>query len=193
MKNTKTDFIEKDALPNLCSQCQTDKPFLKVLRIQFGADCKVCLRPYTVFRWQNGPSYSTTKICKVCSKMKHLCQSCLLDIDLHISAKERDKTIGVSSDVPKQKANRDYFIENTARNMKNSTLLEQNIKLAYSELKNLQKDNEESPIVQKQVCSFFAKGECKRGIYCPFLHELSSKKPTSLKKFQDFYFGDDLL
>lgn len=184
--------LDKDPLPTLCETCLTRNPFVKMLRVQFGADCKVCLKPYTVFRWQNdGSQFNATKICTQCSKLKHLCQSCLLDLDLEISPKTRDSALNIKNTVPKQAGNRDYFIENTSKSVKNSILLEQSIKDKYEDLKQL-KANEPDPTMKpKQVCSFFAKGECKRGEYCPFSHELSSSRPLSLKHIQNFYFGEE--
>jgi hypothetical protein len=41
------------------------------------------------------------------------------------------------------------------------------------------------------VCSFYAKGSCRRGEYCPYRHELSAEKPATLKSYRDRYFGQE--
>lgn len=49
---------------------------------EFGHECKVCERPFSVFRWNpgEGARYKKTEICTTCSKIKGVCQTCLLDL-----------------------------------------------------------------------------------------------------------------
>jgi len=49
---------------------------------EFGHECKICNRPFTVFRWNpgNGGRFKKTEICTTCSKIKGVCQTCLLDL-----------------------------------------------------------------------------------------------------------------
>jgi pre-mRNA-splicing factor RBM22/SLT11 len=44
---------------------------------------------------------------------------------------------------------------------------------------------------QQKVCSFFVKGECKRGSECPYRHELPSDRNMDLanQNMQDRYHG----
>lgn len=39
------------------------------------------------------------------------------------------------------------------------------------------------------VCSFFAKGECKRGDECPYRHEMPPQNELSHQNIQDRYHG----
>jgi len=39
------------------------------------------------------------------------------------------------------------------------------------------------------VCSFFAKGECKRGNECPYRHELPADNELAHQNMQDRYHG----
>jgi pre-mRNA-splicing factor RBM22/SLT11 len=42
------------------------------------------------------------------------------------------------------------------------------------------------------ICSFFVKGECKRGAECPYRHELPDDDPElSKQNFKDRYYGKD--
>lgn len=40
-----------------------------------------------------------------------------------------------------------------------------------------------------QICSFFARGECKRGAECPYRHEMPTSGPLSEQNIKDRYYG----
>ena len=56
------------------------------MKEKYGAECKICLRPFTVFRWCPGAGmrYKKTEICQTCCKLKNVCQTCLLDLEYGI-------------------------------------------------------------------------------------------------------------
>lgn len=43
---------------------------------------QICNRPFTTFRWNpgNGSRFKKTEVCTACSKIKGICQTCLLDL-----------------------------------------------------------------------------------------------------------------
>jgi hypothetical protein len=43
---------------------------------------QICVRPFTVFRWNpgSGARFKKTEICTTCAKIKNVCQTCLLDL-----------------------------------------------------------------------------------------------------------------
>ena len=45
--------------------------------------CKICQRPFTIFRWCPGARmrFKKTEVCQTCSKLKNVCQTCLLDLE----------------------------------------------------------------------------------------------------------------
>ena len=50
---------------------------------KYGKECKICARPFTVFRWCPGARmrFKKTEVCQTCSKLKNVCQTCLLDLE----------------------------------------------------------------------------------------------------------------
>lgn len=40
-----------------------------------------------------------------------------------------------------------------------------------------------------QICSFFVRGECKRGAECPYRHEMPTSGPLADQNIKDRYFG----
>jgi len=50
---------------------------------QYGRECKICTRPFTIFRWRpgNDARFKKTEVCQTCSKAKNVCQVCLFDLE----------------------------------------------------------------------------------------------------------------
>ena len=66
----------------MCETCLGDNPYVRMTREQHGSACKVCDRPCTVFRWKAGTKgrFKVTVVCQMCSKLKNVCQCCILDL-----------------------------------------------------------------------------------------------------------------
>ena len=83
---------------------------------EFSKECKICSRPFTVFRWKPGHDsrYKKTEICQTCAKVKNVCQTCIFDLDFGLPVQLRDQNIPSKDKVemPKQLANRDFWSNN---------------------------------------------------------------------------------
>ena len=42
---------------------------------------------------------------------------------------------------------------------------------------------------QARICTFFVRGECKRGAECPYRHEMPTTGPLSEQNIKDRYYG----
>jgi pre-mRNA-splicing factor RBM22/SLT11 len=168
---------------------------------KFGQDCKVCLKPFTVFRWcpGRGMRFRRTEVCQTCSRLKNTCQSCLLDLQYGLPVQIRDSVLKIKETCPQNEANREYFLAtNAARLARTDAPLidyEQTDPAARALLESLAKENGERKSAAARslpnLCSFFAKGACNRGDACPFRHVLGTERPSSLKSYRERYYGTE--
>ncbi|KAH9397713.1 RNA binding motif protein 22 [Tyrophagus putrescentiae] len=188
---------EDESFPILCQTCLGENPYLRVMKERYGSECKVCQRPFTTFRWCPGAKmrYKKTEICQTCSRAKNICQTCLLDLQYGLPVQVRDQVLGTKLEIPKSEINREYFSQTLDAAVANSDATE-----AYGALKDaptseiLQKLARNSPYYRRNrahICSFWVKGECKRGEECPYRHEKPSdpEDPLSDQNIKDRYFG----
>lgn len=139
--------------------------------------------------------YKKTEICQTCSRAKNICQTCLLDLQYGLPVQVRDQVLGTKLEIPKSEINREYFSQTLNAAIANSDSTE-----AYGALKDapaneiLAKLARNSPYYKRNrahICSFWVKGECKRGEECPYRHEKPNdpSDPLSDQNIKDRYFG----
>ena len=60
-----------------------DNPYVRMQKEDYGVECKICVRPFTIFRWKAGTQgrYKATVVCQSCAKVKNVCQTCLFDLE----------------------------------------------------------------------------------------------------------------
>ena len=126
---------EKSDFPVLCETCLGDNPYVRMARSEFARECKICQRPFTVFRWKPGSKNSTTanrfkktEICQTCAKLKNCCQTCIFDLDFGLPIQLRDKFVSQADKVviPSDQANRDFFANAANANVDSLSLPYQN-------------------------------------------------------------------
>lgn len=103
-----TDF------PSVCESCLPDNPYVQMLKDDYGAECKICSRPYTVFRWKADRTARTkrTNICLTCARLKNCCQSCMLDLSFGLPITVRDAALKMVAPGPQSDINREYYAQN---------------------------------------------------------------------------------
>jgi pre-mRNA-splicing factor RBM22/SLT11 len=104
---------EEADFPIVCERCLGANPYIRMIKTNYDRQCRVCERPFTVFRWRPGTKerFKKTEVCQVCARIKNACQACLLDLDTGASMNERDKTLDLDNkfEAPKDFVNRDYW------------------------------------------------------------------------------------
>lgn len=100
--------------PILCQTCLGDNPYVRMIKEKFGKECKICTRPFTVFRWCPGARmrFKKTEVCQTCCKLKNVCQTCLLDLEYGLPTQVRDAALKIQDDLPQSDVNKEYYIQN---------------------------------------------------------------------------------
>ncbi len=90
------------------------------VRILFFFHCKICNRPFTIFRWCPGARmrFKKTEICQTCSKLKNVCQTCLLDLEFGLPVQVRDEALQITDTIPKGQVNKEFFTQNAEAEVK---------------------------------------------------------------------------
>lgn len=108
-----TDF------PSVCENCLPENPYVKMLKEDYGAECKLCTRPFTIFSWSgDGRAQGRkrrTNICLTCARLKNACQCCIMDLQFGLPIVIRDKALELIAPGPQSEINREYFAQNNER------------------------------------------------------------------------------
>jgi len=192
---------ENADFPILCETCLGDNPYVRMMKDRFGQECKICSRPFTVFRWCPGAGmrYKKTEVCQTCSKLKNVCQTCLLDLEYGLPVQVRDSALKLKEDhLPRSAVNKEYFNQQVEKQ-----LADGDGTVAYGELGKMTTKNEmlaklarKAPYYKRNrphLCSFWIKGECKRGEECPYRHETPNdpEDPLTNQNIRDRFYGSN--
>ncbi|KAG0206861.1 RNA binding motif protein 22 [Mortierella sp. GBA30] len=188
---------EESEFPILCETCLGDNPYLRMTKQSQAKECKVCTRPFTVFRWCPGVGmrFKKTEICQTCSKVKNVCQTCLLDLEFGLPVQVRDTALGLEDNAPRSDVNKEYFAQNMDAHFQNSEdgLGSGGFGKAESAgremLKKLQRKEPYYKRNRQHICSFFVKGNCTRGAECPYRHEMPQEGELANQNIKDRYYG----
>lgn len=73
---------ETSDFPHLCESCLGDNPYIRMQKLTNAGTCKMCDRPFDMFKWRpgRGVGYKKTEVCQTCSRLKNICQTCILDL-----------------------------------------------------------------------------------------------------------------
>ena len=174
---------ERDEFPMVCESCLGDNPYVRMMKETYGAACKVCQRPYTVFRWKPGRKAKSkrTEICQTCARMKNICQTCLLDLQYGLPVEVRDAFLsGDGTTTTMSDPNREWASQKHTRE------LETNGYGKVANARSLAKVARSEPYYKKQtkahVCVQYARGECQKGDECPYIHTIATRDDDPVNK-----------
>ncbi|KAL9263653.1 Zinc finger CCCH domain-containing protein [Drosera capensis] len=195
LRNLEADGWERSDFPIICESCLGDNPYVRMTKAEYDKECKICTRPFTVFRWRPGRDarYKKTEICQTCSKLKNVCQVCLLDLEYGLPVQVRDTALSINSNdsIPKSDVNREYFAEEHDRRARAGFDYESSYgKVRPSDtILKLQRTTPYYKRNRAHVCSFYIRGECTRGAECPYRHEMPVTGELSQQNIKDRYYG----
>ncbi|KAK4620950.1 Pre-mRNA-splicing factor slt11 [Fulvia fulva] len=117
---------ETTDLPSCCERCLGDNPFTQMLKEDYGEACKLCTRPFTVFKWKADRTsrQKRTGICLTCARLKNCCQCCMLDLAFGLPITIRDAALKMVAPGPQSEVNREYFAQNNEREIEEGRGLE---------------------------------------------------------------------
>lgn len=109
---------ESTDFPSVCESCLPENPYVKMLKEDYGAECKLCSRPFTIFSWAADRAHGRkkrTSVCLTCARLKNCCQSCMLDLSFGLPLVVRDAALKMVAPGPQSEINREFFAQNNEK------------------------------------------------------------------------------
>jgi pre-mRNA-splicing factor RBM22/SLT11 len=116
-----TDF------PSVCESCLGVNPYIQMIKEESGLECKICTRPFTVFRWSVDRTVRNKKtaICLTCARLKNCCQCCMLDLSFGLPIAIRDAALKLVAQGPNSDINKQYYAQNHEGELKDGDVPEE--------------------------------------------------------------------
>lgn len=199
-KSNAKEGWETSDFPILCETCLGENTYMRMTRQVHGDECKVCSRPFTVFRWcpGRGMRFKKTEICQMCARAKNVCQTCVLDLQYNLPVQVRDSILGTEQSIPKSDVNRQFYNQVIEQRLQASsdtyslTDYDSNDPTKKTLLSNLSRTEPFYKRNLPHVCSFYIKGKCNRGNTCPYRHEIDINDiQPSKNNIKDRFFGSN--
>lgn len=192
VKDPEEDGWEKTDFPVVCEECLGPNPYVRMMKVDYGSECAISGRPFTVFRWKPGAEarYKKTVICKEVALAKNVCQVCLLDLEFGVPVQVRDAVLnsgaggnaagGAQVLLPDSDVGKEYNAELMAKKVAEeghmavgyTGIAGSGGKMTSDKAELLRKiaRRDGKPYYKKnkaRICSFWMKGACKRAD-CPY-------------------------
>ncbi|KAK9839921.1 hypothetical protein WJX74_000404 [Apatococcus lobatus] len=190
LQDPETSGWERSDFPIVCETCLGPNPYVRMQKIPYGGECHISGRPYTVFRWKPGTDarYKKTIVCQEVAKAKNVCQVCLLDLEYNLPVQVRDSAAGEDTEqLPQSDVGKEYQLQRMADEGELGTSYDG--PKANDTILKLQRTTPYYKRNRAPVCTFFMRGECKRGAECPYRHEMPTTGELANQNIKDRYFG----
>ncbi|KAL7276737.1 Pre-mRNA-splicing factor slt11 [Rhizina undulata] len=118
---------ESTDFPSVCESCLPDSPYIQMIKENQGMECKICTRPFTVFRWSADRTsrFKKTNICLTCARLKNCCQCCMLDLSFGLPIAVRDAALKLVAQGPSSSINKEYYAQNHEGSFKDGQVPEE--------------------------------------------------------------------